>query len=99
MPTPMAAPIIPIPPPRSRSDVLSPMYAIAVGRVAEERILARTRAAISIHNSIEKPNSNCAKALPNTPIIKTGLRPIRSDTPPQIGEKMNCKITAVFLHC
>ena len=81
MPSSMAAPIIPIPPPRSRSDVLSAMYAIALGRVAEERLPARTRTAISIHNSVEKPNNNWVNALPITPIVKTGLRPIRYAAP------------------
>ncbi|OGO13985.1 MAG: hypothetical protein A2Y93_04725 [Chloroflexi bacterium RBG_13_68_17] len=43
MPSPMAAPIIPIPPARSRASVVSAMYASAVGSVAEESSPASAR--------------------------------------------------------
>jgi hypothetical protein len=70
------------------------MFAIALGRVVEERLPARTWTAIRIHNSVEKPNSNCVNALPITSIIKTGLRLIRYA--PQIGEKMNARLQRFF---
>ncbi len=75
MPTPIAAPIRPIPPLRSLSVVLSLMKAMAVGRVAEDRIPARARATNSIPSEVDSPNSNWAMALPSTPTISTGLRP------------------------
>jgi len=50
VPIPPAAPSKPIPPPRSFSGVLSPMKAMLVGAVAEDRIPDRMRAANSIHN-------------------------------------------------
>ena len=75
MPTPIAAPITPIPPPRSSSEVLSLMKAIAVGSVAEDRMPARARAMNSMGRVVASPKMIWVKALPSTPTIRIGLRP------------------------
>ena len=44
------------PPPRSFSGVLSPIYAMVVGDVAEDRMPESIRAAKSIHKLVARPN-------------------------------------------
>jgi len=85
----MAAPITPIPPPRFSFVVLSPIKASAVGKVAAENIPDSARATNNIHNWVESPNINRARALPIAPTIRIGLRPTLSEIEPQMGEKTN----------
>ncbi len=97
MPTPIAAPITPMPPPRFSSDVLSPMKAMAVGMVAAERMPPKARAAKSIHSWVERPKSSNEMALPVTPKRSKGLRPTRSESWPQMGAKMNCMMAKMAM--
>ncbi len=90
-PSPMAAPSMPIAFARYSGVVTSAAYACATGTV-DAMIPEKMRAANKTNRLSASPKITRPIAAPVSPMISTGLRPIRSDTLPQIGEKMNCMI-------
>jgi len=90
IPRPMAAPSIPTPRARFSGVVVSAMKAIAVGSVADEITPASARIAMNWNRFCDRPCAVNERANPAMPIRSTGLRPIRSETRPHIGAKMNC---------
>ena len=67
---------------------LSLRYAIAVGIVAEESTPKNVRATNNIQKRGGNPKINIVMAYPSTPMSKTGLRPIRSESVPHSGAQV-----------
>src|SRR6185369_2932335 len=74
---------------RFSSSVVSAMYACAVEMLAEA-MPEKMRVAKSIATFEAKANVEKPRMLPKRLIIRTGRRPMRSESRPQIGEKRNC---------
>ena len=88
-PSPKAAPINPIRLAIKLGSEISPINAFATAILALNAP-ARNLAIKAIHSDEDKPKMVKNTVFPTRPAIKTGLRPIRSESAPQNGEKMNC---------
>src|SRR3989304_7718756 len=88
-PRPKAAPTRPMPFARFSGGVMSAITAGAVGIFAPA-MPAKMRAAKSSGNDETDANARYDRNDPNRPARMIGRRPMRSESRPQIGAKMNC---------
>ena len=88
-PNPKAAPIRPMRVFSCAGVETSPMYALATAKLPLNTP-AMNLAVNAMNNVLANPNMVKNTVFPIRPTIKTGLRPIRSDTEPQNGENRNC---------
>ena len=88
-PSPNAAPIRPIRVASCCGELTSPMYARATA-MFPLNTPARKRAMRAMIKVLASPNIVKNTVLPTSPIMRTGLRPIRSERAPHIGENRNC---------